>query len=346
MPNNNNNNKAKGNKPQGNNKPQRPPQKKGNRKPATVRMRNEPSMQMTNVPFQSAITIQQSAMRNVTTLVGSEYVGSVQIGGATPANTAQTFYLSPGGMVGTRLASMAKLFQRFRFISAELLINCNMSTATNGSLVAGYTSNSDWEPQPLRAAGQIYSLPGAKSVRLWTPTRVNAVMTPLVPNAWYVNDADSAEIMWTNQGKFVVAIESQANLEIVTTIPVMLNYKVQFALPVDSMPAATTAIVFPQTEWSGAATGYYTVITATTGEGALPTLTAKQVYELMPAPAITLTSAGSAQLLPVLYVLYYTSKYYLYTAENLDAARQLDTSKAIQLLPAAWATPRMVGVPT
>ena len=307
-----------------------------------------PSMQSTNIPVQSAVNVQQSIRNDTNTIVGSEIIGFVQVGGSTPSGNVQTFDLSPALLVGTRLAAMAKLYQRFRFVSAELLINSNVSTTTTGSLVVGFTSNVDWEPTAARATTQIFSLPGAKSVRLWTPTAVKAVMTPLIPNAWYINDSDSAEVMWTNQGKFLIAIESPASLENITQIPIVLSYKVQFSLPIDSAAAASGALVFPQMTWTATTGGYFDSYTASAGEVAAPALVTKVLYEMMPAPAITRVSPGGASLdlIPLVYVMYYTGKLYLYQLEHLEDARNFRTESAYPVSPSTtWTTTRMVAVP-
>lgn len=278
----------------------------------------------------------------------SERIGSITLGSSVPTTTAYTFHLSPGMLRGTRVEAMSKLYQRFRFTSAELLINCNLSTATTGSLVAGFSGNPDMEldGSPL---GQIYSLPNAKSMRLWVPTTIKANMTPLVPGGWFTNDIDSAEVMWTNQGKFFIAIESMPSITGVTEIPIILNYTIEFTLPV--APTQTvTSYDNPNMTWTidtTAGQDWFTALTSletTPPPGfAVPTTQSKTVYAMVPAPPIMVTNqGGDIEMVEVAYVLKGAGvTFWLYTAENLEAALANDVSECIKgYAKANWETPR------
>lgn len=277
----------------------------------------------------------------------SERIGSISVGSTVPSDTAYTFNLSPGMLRGTRIEAMSKLYQRFRFTSAEMLINCNLSTATAGSIVAGFTGNPDMElnSEPL---AQIYSLPNAKSMRLWVPTTIKANMTPLVPGGWFTNDLDSAEIMWTTQGKFFIAIESMATVTGVVDIPIILNYTVEFALPVAPTQSAIT-YPNPAMTWTiNPTASEYNFTALTTLEVGppvypVPTTKSKTVYAMIPAPTILVTDqGGQLEKIDVAYVLKGAGvSFWLYTAENLEAALANDTSECIKgYAHADWTTPR------
>lgn len=341
--NNNNNNNKKTITKRNNGKQAR---KTTRRAGASTTKSGMPRMQVTNVPFQSAITVQQSNRRDTMRYTASERIGSISLGSAVSSATAYSFNLSPGMLRGTRLEAMSKLYQRFRFTSAELLINCNLSTATTGSLVAGFTGNPDMELDSSPLA-QIYSLPSAKSMRLWVPTTIKANMTPLVPGGWFTNDVDSAEIMWTNQGKFFIAIESQPSITGMTEIPIILNYTIEFALPV--APTQTnTSYDNPAMTWTISATAGNDWFTSlTTLETAplfdVPTTKSKTVYAMVPAPSILVTNqGGDIEKIDVAYVLKGAGvTFWLFTAENLEAALANDVTECIKgYAHADWTTPR------
>lgn len=301
-----------------------------------------PSMQVTNVPLQSAVSIKQSDNRGTMRFSASERIGEYGIGGPVSNTATSVFMLNPTSLPGTRLAAMAKLYQRFRFTSAELTVNANLSSATTGSIVAGFSSNPDLEVG-TNSLAQIYSLPGAKSARLWVPTHVKASMAPLIPGGWYIIDRDSAEIMLTSQGKFLIDLETKPNLETYTTIPILLSYTIEFSLPIAPTEVSTSHNM-PAMSWSGSDGSSFTALTANLSEFGVPTTKAKTVYAMIPSQTITVGSGlGAPEDVDVHYVYQATpSKFYLYPADGLANALNVDLDAALHGFSTDnWNTPRV-----
>jgi len=116
---------------------------------------------------------------------------------------------------------------KYRFRSAIIRIQAGLPTTVGGLLVVGYSENPDYEIAGGESARDIFALEGAQSKNLWTNIDVRA---PIKDRAkWYNIDVDSSEVMNTVQGTFYVCLQSAMNVVGAMTIPIRLQYQVEFA---------------------------------------------------------------------------------------------------------------------
>jgi len=126
---------------------------------------------------------------------------------------------------------MAASFGKFRFRRAQLTVGTNFASTVSGNFVIGYSENPDIQ---LASAGsadlanQVYNLDG-KSCPFWAPVRYPARFRDR--SKWYNIDNDSDEVMNTTQGKFIVAIQQLPTASLPLTIPMLLDYEIEFTEP-------------------------------------------------------------------------------------------------------------------
>lgn len=183
----------------------------------------------------AAYTIRNNNATQKHTESAQEFLSSITISQNTPTGTLFQFMLNPLDPLfrGTRLQNLAKSYGKFRFRKMKLTIASNFSTTVSGSLISGYMEN----PDQLLASGknpdslirQVYATQGATSKSLWTPIDIVGRITDR--NKWYNLDDTSNEVMQTTQGKFVIVVQSPVAITNTVSVPVMLDYTIEFTEP-------------------------------------------------------------------------------------------------------------------
>jgi hypothetical protein len=237
-----------------------------------------------NVPMVSAYTIANDARQRVQLFCAREIVETLIVGPGSVTGESISLDMNPLKLAQTKLKQMALNFEKFRFRKAKLTIACNFSTSVSGSIMVGFSENPEFAigSGPL-AVKQTFSLPYAKSTALYAPVDCMALFND--KGKWYNLDQDSSERMSTTQGKFVLTIQSPVSVTTAVSIPVMLDYEVEFAgsalqLDEESSPVLT----FPSvTITSNGSSANSVVTTINTGEPAYPPFVAGRAYVMNPS---------------------------------------------------------------
>lgn len=129
-------------------------------------------------------------------------------------------------MGSSRVSNVSRSFQKYRFKSCVLRIQAGLPTTVGGLLVVGYCENPDYELDKENAARDIFALEGAQSKNLWTNIDSRANIRDR--GKWYNIDLDSPEVMNTTQGQFYVCVQSAINVTGTMTIPIRLQYEIEF----------------------------------------------------------------------------------------------------------------------
>jgi hypothetical protein len=184
------------------------------------------------------------------TLRAHEQIGYIRIG---PTNEFYDIPVNPVNFIGTRLAQMARSFQKYRFTRLQLRIMTNLPTTVGGTITSGYSSNPDYQVSIYSDIGrQIFALDGAQISNLWVH---NIVRCPIRDRQkWYYIDPDSSEIMNTTQGKFLMLPTSGANITEEISVPLIIEYDIQFmgaALDTASeVPPTDVSFTFPNNTYA------------------------------------------------------------------------------------------------
>lgn len=222
-----------------------------------------------NYPLTAVTQIRQSASQSQTVrFSGSDRIGGITFGPNTPVNTPIVFKMSPPDLPNTRAASMAKNYQLFRFKKMELTVFSNLPTTSGGGYTTGYTENPEqgFSTGPS-LPGQVYALPNSIAGNLFVPTKMKASISD--KSKWYRLDQDSSEVMNTTQGMFVICVESLTAITTAITVPVYLDYEVEFkgsAIQVDQ--GFGTVLLYPALAHTPGAINTW-VLSAVPGEPAL-----------------------------------------------------------------------------
>lgn len=160
------------------------------------------------------------------TFSGFEQVAQLVISADTKPGDTVVVPLSPILMGSSRVSNVCRSFQKYRFKSCVLRIQAGLPTTVGGLLVVGYCENPDYELDSNNAARDIFALEGAQSKNLWTNIDSRAYFRD--KGKWYNIDLDSPEVMNTVQGQFYVCVQSAINVTGVMTIPIRLQYEIEF----------------------------------------------------------------------------------------------------------------------
>jgi len=213
------------------------------------------------VPVNTAFIVQNHAgsMRSGpkgTTVTGKEIIGTFPFLSNDEYSNLGTFptvsfNLSPVEFKGTRLETLAKAFQKYRFTNrTKMTVQTQAPSIATGSYVVGYSENPDQDMGSGEGSlRSISALDGASSGPIWVAQTIPARISDRVK--WYNVDSDTAEIMQAIQGKFVIQQTSPvsiigANEEMVA--PVWLEWEIEFsgqAVQVSEGASPDTTYVLP-----------------------------------------------------------------------------------------------------
>lgn len=250
---------------------------------------------MTNVPVQTAYTVQQNTQRKNTVLAAREYIGAFTVDTNTQIGAFIKFPMSPASLgVITRIGRMATMFQKYRFRRLALTIQSSAATNTGGLYVVGYNSNPDADFQQINSVPTIFDFDGAKSAAFWiTTTSVARIQDA---SKWYNLDLDSKEIMQTIQGYFALAVQSRPAITGPLSMPVILDYEVEFcgaSLNSASVPVAT----FPAGSFGyNVITGNYTFTVDPSETVPVPTLVSGTPYLVNPVWPVDTVAGPSSDI--------------------------------------------------
>jgi len=264
-------------------------------------MKNNPSgmdVKYTTIPFAQAYTIRQTASGKVEhTETASENIGFVTLSNqASAIGTIQEFALNPSLYGGTRLAQLSSIFQKFKFLKADLVVATNQPATTGGQFVVGYTNQPEQEFSPgQNTLSTIYALPGGEYVQTFVPTTIRSVLDSKQPNLFI--DDEGNEKNTTQQGKFVIGVQSPTTAASIQTFPVILNYTIRFSDAAVSKVTPSPTLAFPATgiALSNLATGQVGLLISTGETLAFPTMTANILYSLNPRTELQVVEAGSIE---------------------------------------------------
>jgi len=185
----------------------------------------------TAIPVTQAYTIRNVGSNQPTqSCRGTEFISGMKIASDTPRGTIWKYPLNPvtDYYSGTRIGNLAASFQKYRFRRAALKIAANFSTTVGGNLVIGYSENPKVQLLEGEALfNQLFAMNGM-SASLFTPVTMPARIADKAK--WYNidEDANANEIMNTTQGVFYIALQSSATITGDATIPIILEYDVEF----------------------------------------------------------------------------------------------------------------------
>jgi len=272
-----------------NNKVANPP--RGN-KPRRARKESKMQMQSTNIPMTQAFQIRNSTRDMSHIEQAAEVIGSITIGPNIASGTVWEFTMDPTNLPGTRLEKLASTFQKFRFRSMRLCVASNFSTTVSGSIACGYAENPDQEfPAGALALNRVFACSNATIASLYTPLYVMGKVGD--KSKWYNIDDDSDELMQTTQGKFVITLVSPVSLTASVSIPVTLEYSVEFLGRALQATVESTVSVFPAMDYTFLTGPSLLTLTPRAGEPpATIVVVALKPYRLQPAVQFT-TSSGS-----------------------------------------------------
>jgi hypothetical protein len=257
--------------------------------------RGPKSITSTQVPVEIAYSVRQNAPLNkVHVERASEYIGTFTVSTATPVNTTIVYRMNPSTLAGTRLQSLSKIYQKFRFRKLRMIVQSSAASTISGLYVMGYNSNPDAElavNSPMSST-QVFALPGAVSRPFWIVGTADAKIEDR--NKWYYVDADSEEVMNTTQGYFAIVVQAPANTTTPTVVPVLLEYEIEFTGSAIQLDNSNAPVVFPAGNWSlNGVTGNWT-FTPLAGEPAVPTIPAGSVWVINPTYTIPLSNSDPA----------------------------------------------------
>jgi hypothetical protein len=240
----------------------------------------------TNVPMEIAYKVQQNTVQRTHVESSREYIGNVTF---LPdnVNSALVFMMNPLAMPSTRLARIAANYQKYRFRSMALTMQSSTTTSTNGLYILGYQSNPDASFPPGQAIAYAFDLPGANSCNVWRTCTSRATIED--PNKWYNVDNDSAEIMSTTQGYFIVVLQTPPSTSGPVTFPVILDYTVEFKGTALNTLNPNAPLMFPSGTFSSGGSPTFTVDPDETIS--VPAMVAGTCYQINPAYTFNLSGS-------------------------------------------------------
>lgn len=303
---------------------------KRKRNPRRLRNGNGPTrsgMGMLSQPLNTAFVVQNNVRsHNIVREQGKEIIGSVNFQQAVSNGIFPVveFDLSPVALEGTRLASLSRSFQKFRFRNGtKFTIQSQAPSFTVGGYVAGFTENPDQNMGTgARATTAISALAGATSSPVWV---AQTVPIHIRDTKWYNIDADTLEIMDAIQGKLVIQQTSAVSTTENITAPIWLEWDVEFtghAIQIDDSVNQVTAIL-PYGDIS--ATGstdnsaYHrneVGCLISQGDGAVATAEFNSLYQIFPGIE---TNTGESINYCWVYNSVGTNKYYVFAGDEDQA---------------------------
>jgi len=251
-------------------------------------------MTYTDVPVAQATTVRQNPSPKTHLETACEQIGQFSMSPTTVVGSSQTYSMNPLTLAGTRLNTLARNYQKYRFRKLAMTVQSSASTATGGLYVVGYNSNPDAElAAGYQAVQQVSALPGSISANAWRTVTVHARLED--PRKWYNLDADSDELMQVAQGYFAIVAQVPASSTGPTSYAVWLDYTVEFTgaainqVPtvVGLMPAFTATVDPPGTRTA--------TLVAEPGEPPFPAALAIGVeYSINPPYQLTLSDGTDA----------------------------------------------------
>lgn len=185
----------------------------------------------TDIPVTSAYTLKnnQQSTKSVN-IRGSEFITGMKIHTTTPLGTLWKYALNPVNDLyqATRMRNIASSYNKYRFRHATLRIASNFSTTVGGNIVAGFSENPNIQLLSGEAVfNQLWALDGI-STSLYTPASITAKIAD--KTKWYNVDEDANvnELMNTTQGVFYVALQSAITATGELSIPLILEYDIEF----------------------------------------------------------------------------------------------------------------------
>lgn len=158
---------------------------------------------------------------------GHELLSSITLASNTATDTYFEFQMNPASVsfTKTRLQSMSRVYQKYRFKKMSMTIGNVTGTNVGGSLVVGYTENPDFNvgrnPSQTMVAQN-----GSITAAIWQPIICTASIKD--KTKWYNIDQDSSELMQICQGKFVVVVQFAPSVATPVQLPIYFDYEIEF----------------------------------------------------------------------------------------------------------------------
>lgn len=262
----------------------------------------------TEIPLMIATTTYQSAKRNlVHREMFDEIIGSYTIGPNTPRGEVVGFQLDPTALpASTRFATMATLYSQYKVLSGQFRVGYNLSTATTGNAIHGFSKNPDYDINEGDFTA-VYSLFGGQDSRFYTPCNV-----PIETDTskWLNVDEDSDERMMCSAGVFYIMVMTPPSTTAAVTVPVFFRGVVEFKSPARQKPTANTSlVVFPSctiTSTNPPSTSNGPVgacaFAPIAGEPGIPTLDTNAIYLIIPSVLINVSATADPEFLTARYL--------------------------------------------
>jgi len=190
---------------------------------------------------------QVNRMSSEVTLSGTDYIDSLTITPTTQDGSAvSNIAASPIGLEGTRLAALAKTYEKFRPVRLDFIIRPKLPTTVGGGYIAGFSP----DPEILTsmadgssAKRSVRSLSGSVSSQWWQPSSV--VWSPSRDDrTWYYCSEKSGSGSGTERfvapGMFWMVVDGAPN-NITGTFTVSIEFKwtIRFQGPVTDSSGST-----------------------------------------------------------------------------------------------------------
>lgn len=297
---------------------------------------NGNGIQQTSIPMEIAYTVKQNTRQRTHVETAREYIGSFTILPTSAPGSSVVFMMNPLNLTGTRLNRIAANYQKYRFRRLAMTIQSSTTTSTNGLYIVGYNSNPDAELTPGTAIPQVYDLPGAQSTNVWRT--ITSVAKLEDRNKWYFLDEDSEEVMNTTQGYFALVVQSPTSATGPLTLPVMLDYTVEFTGSAYNPINANLPIIFPGGNWvpNPAANNDY-VFTPSATEIAVPIVSTGTAYDINPSYPVTFV-IGLETVSHIIRVVQRTASNWLFYAsqDDYESGTNLKLTNAFITLRSTW----------
>lgn len=217
------------------------------------------SRQTTELPLNKGFIVTNNSSNRTMRYQRSELLTTLSLSSTDVAGPLTEFPLNPASDLfsGSQLQQLVRISQQFRFNRLSLRFGNTTATANGGSIVIAYTENPDQSISSLR---DIFNLPGSKTFPLWMPADITAYFKN--PKMYNV-DPDSAEIMQTTQGKFVIGLINPPTTTGTSSYPLFMDYEVSLYGAATQDFGSKPAPVFPASGGVGNDGGHGTFVVLT-----------------------------------------------------------------------------------
>jgi hypothetical protein len=165
---------------------------------------------------------------------GCEYLGPVVVPDPeVPGAAYEEFYLSPSEFAGTRLASYAKLYEKFLFKESDFMYLPAVGAETPGQLVIAYDRDISDPTPPSTQQGvrQYLAMEDQKSGNVWTPHTAKCPLRA-PETGFYTNPVVGGDDRLAYQGQVYVACVVPSGLTAGATLgTAIIRYKCVFFIP-------------------------------------------------------------------------------------------------------------------